>query len=151
MSAQTMRRFAVLPALIVATALTAACDDDDVTSPEDDLVGDFTATEAVFTSNDDPNTRFDVTDEDGTLELDLREDRTFESRLDLPGRDRVVRTGTFDVQGQNLLLTENGTTRSVAFQRTGTGLTINDPGDRFDFGTGAGLGPATLDATFRVR
>lgn len=144
----TLRRLAAVPALVFATAFTVACDDD-ITDPSDQLIGDFEATEAVFTSTEDPTTTFDVVAEDGTFDVRFDEDRTFTSTLAIPGRTSVVRTGTFDVVGSDLFLTEDGVTRTVPFTRTATGLTFTDPGDRFDFeGTGTAA-PASFDVTLR--
>lgn len=129
---RTMRKFTMIPALVIAAAFTAACDDD-VTDTTDPLVGDFSATEAVFTDAADPATQFDVIAQDGSFDVSFREDGTFTSRLAIPGRTAVVRTGTFTRNGSNLVLTENGTARPVAFTLTGNNLTLEDPGDRFDF------------------
>lgn len=146
----TLRRAAAVPALILATAFAAACDDDG-TAPDNQIVGDFEATSAVFTETADPANTLDVIEADGTFDMRFQQDGTFTSTLALPDRDPVVRTGTFDVQGSNIVFTESGTPRTVPFQRTTTGISFVDEADRFDF-TGTGVTtPATFDATLRQR
>lgn len=149
MTTQMIRRLAVVPALVLATAFTAACDDD-LTDPNDEIVGEFTATEAVFTDNADVNNEFDVLAEGGTLDMDFRQDGTFSSTLAVPTRDPIVRSGDFEVSGDEIVMTEGNVTRAVTFNRTATGLNIDDPGARFDF-DGTGPISSTLTARFQQR
>lgn len=148
MTTRTLRRFAVLPALILAAAVTTACDGDP-TDTDDALVGEFTATDARFTSADDPNNQFDVIGNQGSLDLDFRSDGTFRSELNVDGQAPVIRTGSFQLDGSNLNFTESGTTRTATFTRTNTGFTLDSPNEQFDFGVGPQ--PARLNATFGPR
>lgn len=147
MTTRTLRRFAVLPALVLAAAVTA-CDDDDPTATDDALVGTFSATEAVFTDEADPNNQFDVIAEDGTFDMEFRSDQTFRSELNLPERDPVVRTGSFALDGSNLTLTEDGVSRNATLTRSGSDLIIADPGDRFAFDNEVTV-PARMNARLR--
>lgn len=148
MRTQLIRRFAMVPALIFAAALTTACDDDG-TTPQEGIVGNFTATEAVFTDAADANNQVDVIAEGGAVDLDFRGDGTFRSELRRPDREAVVGTGTFTVDQSNIRFTQDGATRTATFQRNGTALTIQDPGTRFDFGTGPVA--ASADLTLQPR
>lgn len=149
MTTQTIRRFAAIPAVILATALTG-CEDDGVTDPNDDIVGNFTATEAVFTDSNDLTNSFDVIEANGSLDMDFNQDGTFRSELNIPDRDPVVRTGTFERNGTDVLITENGATRTVTMERTGNDFVLDDPATEFAFAGGAPA-PARLEARFQQR
>lgn len=149
---RTIRRLAVLPTLALAAAFGTACDDG-VSDVERGLVGQFDATEAVFTDAADPNTSFDLIAEGGTMDVDFRSDGTFTSNLRIPGRDEVVRTGTFTTEGPQVAFTSGGVTTRADFQRDGNLLTLSGPsvtGD-FDFGDDRGAIPARFDARFAAR
>lgn len=142
-----IRRFSVVPALALIAGLTA-CEDDGVTT-RPALAGEFAATEATFFDAADANTSFDLIAQDGTLDLNLRNDGTFTSDLAVLGRDRVVTNGTFARVGSQIRFTSGGVTNDMDFTFDGSNLTLVGPSGDFDFGDGAV--PSRLDASLRLQ
>jgi hypothetical protein len=125
--------------LVTATALAAACESS--TAPEvptlADLEGNFTASHAVYTSAADANISRDVLAAGGAYTLQVHPGGQFTTTLERPGSTHLVRTGTLQVSGNRLAVTEKGATRMVEFSLEGDVLTLNDPADTFDFGDGS--------------
>lgn len=144
-----IRRFAILPVLALAGAVAGGCDDDP-TAARATLTGDFEATDAVFTDAANANTTFDLIGQGGSLDMSFGTDGTFTSNLAVPDRDPVLTTGTFQVQGSDILFTSGGVTNTVGFTRTGGTLTLANPATEFDFGTGTAVA-ARMDATLQQR
>lgn len=126
-------------ALAAAVSVAAAC--ESATAPRvttlDDLVGNYTATSAVFTAAADAAVTHDVLGTGGTYILQIHPGGQYTTTLQRPGHAHTVRTGTLALNGDRMAVTEWGQpTRMVEFSLSGDVLTWHDMTDRFDFGGG---------------
>jgi hypothetical protein len=150
-----MKRTLLLPLVAVLSLLAAGCDDDGTgvdRATLDDLQGNFTATRLEFRSSANPTERVDLISEDGRLSLQIdREGRFFETFFNPRTGVTETRSGTAEVQGRSLLLSDEGAAgpRVFEFTRTETGLTLRRSNDRFDFNDDAVLDPASFEADLR--
>lgn len=138
-----MRRInAIAMALLVPALLTGCDDDDDLIGVNQDVVGDFQATNFGFTGTADPSLARDFDADGSTFTLSLRNDGTFESSFaDAAGAAPMVRTGTFTTTGNQIMLGNQALfpgaqdmEQRFIFQRTTNGLTLESAIDtRFDF------------------
>ena len=100
----------------------------------DELAGTWTMTSMVFTSTEDPTQSVDVQPFGAGLVLTLAADGTFEAAMTFPGEPVDEDTGTYDVTGTILTLSDSGEGTPDAFELTRSGdtmtLTIDD---EFDF------------------
>jgi hypothetical protein len=111
------------------------------------VAGEFDARAALLTAAQDPGMRVDVISQDGQFRFDLGDGR-FSSQLVVPGRADVVRSGTAEIRGDRLVLTDVGTTvsRSIPFTFDAGVLRLTDPTFAFDFNNVGLTLPAVLTA-----
>jgi hypothetical protein len=138
-----MKRITAMAVALLVPALLTGCEEnDDLLGNDDELVGDFRATDFGFAGDANPNLVRDFDREGSTFSLRLRNDGTFESTFTERGFDPLVRTGRFTTAGDQLVLGNQGLFNDVqdgeqrfVFQRMGTnGLRLRSAAaTRFDF------------------
>lgn len=150
------RKTTLAMALLVPVMLTACDDDDSVFGTNADLVGDFQASDFGFTGTTNTSLARDFDQEGATFTVSMRNDGSFESRFTEQGVSPVVRTGTFTLQGNELVLgnrtmitgAQDNVEQRFIFQRQGANLTLRSAADmRFDF-NGDGIFASDESARF---
>jgi hypothetical protein len=114
-----------------------------------DLVGTWNATAFEFSDFGDPVMDFDVIGMGGSVEIVINGNGAFTVTVTLPQIPPEVTSGTWVLQGDDLLIfTETGETDGMEMMvgLSGTTLTVHSADLVFDFGSGEI--PAQLNATF---
>ena len=100
-----------------------------------DFVGDWVSNAFVFTEIDNPTNFYDMVGEGGSFSMTIVNDGTFSFSLTFPGETTENSTGTWEIFGDMLVITDNADGWVSAMQYTvGTGyfsMLSND--DSFDF------------------
>lgn len=150
-----MRRILWIPLVALLSLAGVACDDD-ATGVEratlDDVTGSFNATRFEFRGSADPNQRVDLISEGGRFALQIdRDGRFFETSFNPRTGVTETRTGTAEVQGENLLLRDEGATQPRIFvlRRSADGFQLSRSNDRFDFNDDSVLDQASFEADLR--
>ena len=138
-----MKRMKTLAMALLMPVLMTACEDDDGPfETNDDLVGNFQASNFGFTGTANTSLARDFDREGATFTVSLRNNGTFESRFTEQGASPVVRTGTFTTQGNEVVLgnrslitgAQDNVEQRFIFERQNNNLTLRSAGDtRFDF------------------
>ncbi len=133
-----MRLIRTLSTTVVAAALVVGCNDS--TNPggsENPLAGVWNATQFMFVSTADPTVTVDKIALGGTFTLTLNGNGTYSEAGLLPGNPPKVEagTGTYVVEGTNLILTEadDPVPSTVAFVLSDNTLTMSIPDESYDF------------------
>ena len=146
-----MRLMRTLSTTVLAAALVVGCNDstDPGNVSEDDLAGVWTATQFLLTSTADPSVTVDMIALGGTFALTINADGTYSETGVFPGNPPEVEsgTGTYVIQGSNLILTEDDDPLpfTVAFVLSGNTLTLTSTDETFDFDDNGVEEAATLD------
>ncbi len=146
-----MRLMRTLSTTVLAAALVVGCNDstDPGNVSENDLVGVWTATQFLFTSTADPTVAVDRISQGGWFTLTFNADGTYSEAGEFPGNPTKVEngSGTYVIQGTNLILTEDGepVSSTVAFVLSGNTLTLNITDESFDFDDDGVEEAATLE------
>ncbi len=146
-----MRLMRTLSTTVLAAALVVGCidstDPDNVS--EDDLAGVWTATQFVLASTADPSVTVDMISLGGTFVLTINADGTYSEAGVFPGDPPEVESGsgTYVIQGTNLILTEDDDPEpfTVAFVLSGNTLTLSSTDESFDFDEDGVEEAATLE------
>lgn len=137
-----MKKITTLAVALVMPVLLTACDDDGVIGTNNDLVGDFQASSFGFTGTTNTDFARDFDQEGATFTMSMRNNGTFESRFTEQGANPVVRTGTFTMQGNEIVFgnrsmitgSQDNVEQRFIFDRQGANLTLRSAADtRFDF------------------
>lgn len=150
-------------ALAFTVMAVAACDTTSPAVTDSALVGDFEADAIRFVSEDDPAVQLDLA-EQFRSEINLRDDGTFQSRLEAPSGAVSQRTGTFTSDGTTATFSESPFAFSdiaienppfqpsaFEFHGTQTGTTLRAPGGRVVFQQGAAPTSAQFEMDLRRR
>ncbi len=146
-----MRLMRTLSTIVLAAVLVVGCSDstDPGNVSEDDLAGVWTATQFLFTSTADPNVTLDMISQGGTFSLTINADGTYSEAGVFGGNPREVEngSGTYVIQGTNLMLTEDEDPEpfTVAFVLSGNTLTLSATDETFDFDEDGVEEAATLE------
>ena len=148
-----MRLVRTLSTTVLAAALVVGCSDS--TDPgnvgEDDLAGVWTATQFLLASTADPTVTVDRISQGGTYTLSFNADGTF-SEAGLFSNPTKVESGsgTYVIQGSNLILTEDDDPEpfTMAFVLSGNTLTLSSTDESFDFDGDGVEEAATLEMVF---
>lgn len=146
-----MRLMRTLSTTVLAAALVVGCSDstDPGNVSEDDLAGVWTATQFLLTSTADPAVTVDMIALGGAFTLTINADGTYSEAGLFPGNPPEVESGsgTYVIQGSNLILTENDdpVPFTVAFVLSGNTLTLTSTDETFDFDDDGVEEAATLD------
>jgi hypothetical protein len=135
-------------AIPVLVGLAWGCGDSTGVT-EADLVGTWNATAFKFSDFGDPVMDFDVIGIGGSAQIVIAANGAYTVTLTIPNVPPDVATGTWVLQGSNvLILTQTGETSGteMTVSLSGTTLTVHSTDLMFDFGSGEI--PAQLDATF---
>ncbi len=134
-----MRLMRTLSTTVLATALVVGCDDsaDPGNVIEHDLVGDWNATSFLLTSTADPTVSVDRISQDGWFTLTINANGTWSEAGVFPGNPPKTEggSGTYVIEGTNIVLTEDSDTETFAwgFVLSGNTLTLSSPDEPFDF------------------
>ena len=134
-----MRLMRTLSTTVLAAALVVGCSDsiDPGNVSEDDLAGVWTATQFLLTSTADPTVTVDMIALGGTFTLTINADGTYSEAGLFPGNPPEVEngSGTYVIQGTNLILTEadDPVPFALAFVLSGNTLTLSSTDETFDF------------------
>ncbi len=142
-----MRRLSWLAIPLLAGLAWGCGDSTGVT--EADLVGTWNATAFKFSDFGDPVMDFDVIGMGGSVQIVIAANGDYTVTTTIPGVGPDVATGTWVLQGGDLLiLTGTGETdgTEMTVGLSGTTLTVHSTDLMFDFGNGEI--PAQLHATF---
>lgn len=130
-----------------ALVAMAGCSSDNGPSASD-LVGTWSATSFVFTSQANPGTTEDAIAAGASLTVTFASGGTYTTTTSVPGSADDVSTGTYTVSGSTITLNDSDgvTVTSGTFTVSGSTLTLHlTTGITFDFGSGEEA--ATADAT----
>ena len=134
-----MRLMRTLSTTVLVAALVVGCNDstDPGNVSENDLAGVWTATQFLLTSTADPTVTVDMISQGGTFSLTINADGTFFEAGLFPGNPPKVEngSGTYVIQGTNLILTEadDPVPFVLAFVLSGNTLTLSSTDETFDF------------------
>ncbi len=134
-----MRLMRTLSTTVLAAALVVGCSDstDPGNVSEDDLAGVWSATQFLLTSTADPTVTVDRISQDGWFTLTINADGTWSEEGEFPGDPPKVESGsgTYVIQGSNLVLTEDDDPEpfTLAFVLSGNTLTLTSTDEPFDF------------------
>ena len=144
-----MKLLRTLAAPLLAVTFVVGCGDSNgpgSTSEEivDALVGTWNATSMVFTNKANSSETFDLIANNGSLSLTFTATGQFSGSTTFGGETETL-SGTFVVQGTNLITTDTGESESetIAFTLSGNTLTLTLD-DEFDFDDDGFDEPATL-------
>ena len=149
-----MKLLRTLIAPLLAVTFVVGCGDSngpDSTSEEivDALVGTWNATSIVFTNKANSSETFDLIGNGGSLSITFTSNGQFSGSSTSPEGTESL-SGTFVVQGTNLITTDTGESESetIAFTLSGNTLTLTLD-DEFDFDDDGFDEPATLTITLQ--
>ena len=133
----------------LALILMTGCGDATGVEP-DDLAGTWTASSVIFTEIAAPNATVDiVATESAAVSLVLRADSTYTLTITVPPEAADIESGTYEVLGTVLTLSQTGEGSPEPFTiaRDGDTMTLTDTDEEFDFNDDQTETPATLVIT----
>ena len=134
-----MRLMRTLSATVLVAVLVVGCDDsaDPGNVSENDLVGVWNATQFLLSSTADPTVTVERISQDGWFTLTINANGTWSEAGVFPGNPPKTEggSGTYVIQGSDLVLTEDNDTETFtwAFVLSGNTLTLNSADEPFDF------------------
>ena len=142
-----MKLLRTLVAPLLAVTVVAGCGDSNGPGTEatiNALAGTWNATSLVFTNNANSSETFDLIADGGSFSITFTAAGGFSGSSTFEG-DTDTFSGTFEVQGSNLIISETGESgpETIAFTRSGNTLTLTLD-DEFDFDDDGFDEPATL-------
>ena len=133
----------------LALILMSACTDGLVDVNVDEIVGTWTATSMVFTSDADADVSVDLIAEGATLSVVLGAEGTYSLVIHEPGFEPEDEGGTYSVDGAILTLDPIEFEENDSFEAVlnGNTLTLTSSDDEFDFDDDEIEDPASLVVT----
>ncbi len=132
-----MRLMRTLSTTVLAAALVVGCDDSTDPVSEDGLVGVWSATQFLLTSTADSTVTVDRLSQGGWFTMTFNANGTWSEAGEFPGNPSKVESGsgTYVIEGTNLLLTEDDdlVPFTVPFVLSGNTLTLTITDEPFDF------------------
>ena len=147
-----MKLLRTLVAPLLAVTVVAGCGDSNGPGTEatiNALAGTWNATSLVFTNNANSSETFDLIADGGSFSITFTAAGGFSGSSTFEG-DTDTFSGTFEVQGSNLIISETGESgpETIAFTLSGNTLTLTLD-DEFDFDDDGFDEPATLTITLQ--